>query len=219
MNNQNEKNLTSYDLFMLKKRQAQQANAYAPAENFARDYDKSGDAHAELKRSESFVSNKTDAYSQYLLDLLQGKSVGNGAVLTKEEYYKTYGDNKGASYNEYSFATASDGGRNGMYREDISDSTKIVKNNKPSLFTKMFGNVQFKKGGKFLLALYVIIVVCVASILIVLNTTNIASDNIADAKEPIVTEEQTEKVNAMTLDDTQEEESNWFDRLCDALNK
>lgn len=104
-----------------------------------------------------------------------------------------------------------------MTREEFYSSSVAKPHIKAKLFGKMFNNVNFKKGGKLILILYVIIVIALASILIVANTTDIASNESANAT---VNTTQAEKslVSSMTIEE-ETEESNWFDRLCDAMNK
>ncbi|HOO22336.1 MAG TPA: hypothetical protein PKY53_01495 [Clostridia bacterium] len=82
---------------------------------------------------------------------------------------------------------------------------------------KLFNNVTFKKGGKLILAVYVIIVIALASILIVANTTDTLSSDFASAT--VTGTENKGIVRSMTIEENESEQDNWFDRLCDAINK
>lgn len=91
------------------------------------------------------------------------------------------------------------------------------------ILSKVFGNKEFNKGGKIFIAVYVIIVLVVALVLIVSTTSMSSPANTvnkgasADTTGGSVSSSQ-ETVQAMTLED-EECGDNWFDRLCDSLNK
>lgn len=89
---------------------------------------------------------------------------------------------------------------------------------KKNVFSKMFNNVTFKKGGKIILIFYVIIMIALASILIVANTTDTYGANFANATQDRASE-NIGVVGSMTIEEKDFEQDNWFDRLCDAINK
>ncbi len=80
-------------------------------------------------------------------------------------------------------------------------------------------NVQFKKYGKIILAVYVIFVLALAFIVIGGSTTGIASNDTASASKISETSVPAERIGAMNIEENQGEESNWFDELCDSLSK
>lgn len=92
-----------------------------------------------------------------------------------------------------------------------------AKSRKPSFaeraVSKITGGAHLRKGAKIFIAFYVLIVMAVASILIVMNTAG--SNKSADAGSGVV---EQNAVQPMTLNE-EAEETNWFDRLCDSLNK
>lgn len=143
--------------------------------------------NAEKYKSHANASAREyDEYDKYLYAQLSRTSPSNGPVLTKEEFYGEKTSKPAAP------------ARKGV-----------------SVFDKLFGSVKFKKGGKLIFIAYVIIVISLASILIIANTTDIASPVNANAAPDARSQEL---VTSMTVEE-ESEENNWFDRLCDAINK
>jgi hypothetical protein len=60
--------------------------------------------------------------------------------------------------------------------------------------------------------------VALASILIVANTSDAYKNNFANASQNSVVENKG-VVTSMTIEENNSEQDNWFDRLCDAINK
>lgn len=104
-----------------------------------------------------------------------------------------------------------------FFRQSDNSATEKARNKKPSLMeravSKVSGGANLRKGAKIFIACYVLIVMAVASILIVMNTAG--SDTPADAGSGAI---EQNVVQPMTLNE-ESEETNWFDRLCDSLNK
>lgn len=91
----------------------------------------------------------------------------------------------------------------------------------PSAKTKTVNkkvNVQFKKYGKIILAVYVIFVLALAFIVIGGSTNGIASNDTANATKISETAAPA-CIAAMTITEEQNEDTNWFDKLCDSLSK
>lgn len=105
-----------------------------------------------------------------------------------------------------------------MTKEEFYSSNVEKKTERKNVFSKMFNNVSFKKGGKLILAFYVIIMVVLASILVVANTTDTFAKDFAIATQDSVSENKS-IVSSMTIEEKDSNEDNWFDRLCDAINK
>jgi uncharacterized short protein YbdD (DUF466 family) len=99
-----------------------------------------------------------------------------------------------------------------FYSTNYSNRQKSTNSTKNAI-----NNLKFKKGGKIILAFYVIIMVALASILIVANTTDIAANENANATINSV-EAPTSIVSSMTISEEESEGNNWFDRMCDAMN-
>ncbi|MFA6867413.1 MAG: hypothetical protein WCR54_07855, partial [Clostridia bacterium] len=66
-----------------------------------------------------------------------------------------------------------------MTEDEFNENISNNKGNK--LIKKIFGNIEFKKRGKIFLGFYVIIVLLLASILLIANTTGIAANTDAGA--------------------------------------
>lgn len=104
-----------------------------------------------------------------------------------------------------------------LTKEEFYNSGNANKKRMTKSAVKRLDNVKFKKGGKLIFILYVIIVVALASILIVANTTGIA--NFENANAATNTNNEKGIVSSMTINEENSENDNWFDRMCDAINK
>lgn len=91
--------------------------------------------------------------------------------------------------------------------EEVSLLDKILK--------KVDSKAQFKKGSKIFIVGYVIIVLIVALILIVTTTILPSADASAAVPEETVVSDDTVKPMAL---ESEEEETNWFDKLCDSMS-
>lgn len=162
----NSNELTSYDKFLLSKKEyyADKQKAVKPMEEI-------------LENSQRTNSN----YEEYLLNELRRTTPPKAPLLREDEY---------------------------LVRCTSTTQAKI---------TEKKVNVQFKKYGKIILAVYVIFVLALAFIVIGGSTTNITSNDAAGASN-IVEASSPQQIKAMTIVEEQEE-SNWFDKLCDSLNK
>ena len=84
---------------------------------------------------------------------------------------------------------------------------------------------RLRKGGKILLTIYVILMLALALILIVSNTARdtsyegISFNQSAGAASSDDSDSDKKTVRAMTVEEDSGEETNWFDKLCDSLNK
>lgn len=78
-------------------------------------------------------------------------------------------------------------------------------------------NIKFKKSGKILLGVYVIIMLALALIVIVKTTTG-GPDASADAADTVMTEDDKPHIEKMVAEKS-EESDDWFDRFCDSLKK
>lgn len=198
----NDIEMTNYDIFMMNKNKKKAENKL-----FGRRDERPVDISYE-KYKKKFIKEKQRSsscdYKTYLMEQLERKSPER--IMTEEEFYA------GTNYKPYKQQV--------VHSTNVNNRVKSEKANKPSIMSaflkKLFGNVEVKKGAKIFIAFYVLIVIAVASILIVMNTATSSNINSADAK----TGENTasEIVQPMVI---QEEESNqdWFDKLCDSLNK
>lgn len=79
-------------------------------------------------------------------------------------------------------------------------------------------NIKFKKSGRILLGLYVIIMLALALIVIV-KTTTAGPDVSADAAEKLSESEKLSQIERMDVEDETTDDDNWFDRFCDSLKK
>lgn len=189
--------LTNYDVFMMNKNKKK-----AESQLFDRRSESSANISYE-KYKKKFIENQTeeaDSYKAYLMEQLERKSPEK--ILSIDEFYS-------ASPKQNS------------KRIQFKEKNNTIRENKPSvmsrIFKKLFGNVEIKKGGKFFIAFYVLIIVAVASILIVMNTTSTTSNVPADAV--ISDNTQIEAVQPMSLEVNEEKDQDWFDKMCDSLNK
>ena len=71
-----------------------------------------------------------------------------------------------------------------------------------------------------MLAIYVIFVIALAFIVIGGSTTDITSKDMAGAAKISETNAaSSNSIGAMTIEEENNEETNWFDKLCDSLSK
>lgn len=180
--------LTSYDKYVLSKRNAHVENASAfPYIEQEKPIRKEKDVFFEEFQPKKIEEEKRkfNDYDKYLFSQLNRTGPSNEKILTENEFYS---------------------------------SSVEKKHKKQKESSKVFNNVTFKKGGKIILALYVIIMVTLASILIVANTSDTLKHDFANATQNSVVESKA-IVTSMTIEENNSEQDNWFDRLCDAMNK
>lgn len=194
--------MTNYDVFMLNKSKKKAESKLFDRKNDSVDVISYENYRKKSNTSES-KANKSYDYKTYLKAQLERSTPEQ--ILTEEQFY---GRNKSKKVIDKS-----------NYSRNVAKETK----NNPSIASKMikklFGNVEIKKGGKIFIGIYVLIVIAVASILIVANTASpFIGQHAVDADGSNY--EQTESsVKPMAIVETREEESNWFDKLCDSLKK
>ncbi len=165
------------------------------------------------------MNNKVEELTNYDRFLLSKKESYNN------KYVATTTDNsiENRGYSDYEAYLLSELKRTTprsapLMREDeylvkCSSSAAIVKENKKSA-------VKFQKYGKIILAIYVIFVVALAFIVIGGSTTDITSQDMAGAVKISETNAQnSNSIGAMTIEEVDNEETNWFDKLCDSLSK
>ncbi|NCA92588.1 hypothetical protein EOM82_04975 [bacterium] len=103
--------------------------------------------------------------------------------------------------------------REDEYLVKCTSSAEIARQEKKS-------SVKFQKYGKIMLAIYVIFVIALAFIVIGGSTTDITSKDMAGAAKISETSaSSTDSIGAMTIEEENNEETNWFDKLCDSLSK
>lgn len=145
-------------------------------------------------------SSSGNEYEQYLRSIINGEVSCGSHVMKQEEFYGNVEKNTVKkertllSYESYE---------------------SVAKPKKTSA-------LQFKKNGKILLIIYVILMLALASILIVTNTTGLPSDNHFTASaesDKLASSAETGSIRSMTISEESSSENGWFDRLCDSLNK
>jgi len=135
------------------------------------------------------VSNE---YDDYLINELRRTAPSDRKVMSEAEFYES--------------------------RKETVSGTKAVAVKKESEH-----RFHLRKSGKIFLIIYVILMVALASILIVSNTARdatfegISFNQSAGAASADENSENT--VRPMTVEEETTDETNWFDRLCDSLNK
>lgn len=135
-------------------------------------------------------------YENYLINELRRTTPSRNKVMREEEFYEMKRGNGG-----------------------VTVAYAPEKEEKNSRF-------KLRKGGKIILIVYVILMIALASILIVSNTTaksnmfdGISFNQSAGAASSDDNAADGTTVKAMTVEDEKSEETNWFDKLCDSLNK
>lgn len=230
-----QQNLTNYDLFMLKKKDAKEKlfggnqakrsywknDAPVAAEKPAAEllFPKNAatvipaasvtDKPAEKSKGREYLSPKAEkelTYKDYLLNQLSRREPQK--ILTEDEFY-----------GKVQSASAEQAPVNQIAYMETAPTVK-KKNNSilDKIIKKVYGNAEIKKSGKVFMALYVIIVVAVALTLIVTTAAfpQGADLNLNVSASTEITSKET--VQPMVIEE-EEAESNWFDRLCDSLNK
>jgi hypothetical protein len=179
--------LTSYDKYVLSKRNPQVESAAFPYIEQERPTEKAKDLFFEEFPNNNIEEEKRkfNEYDKYLFSQLNRTGPTSEKVLTENEFY---------------------------------GSSVEKKQKKEKTIGKVLNNVTFKKGGKIILAFYVIIMIALASILIVANTSGTLKHNFANATLNSLVENKA-IVTSMTIEENDSEQDNWFDRLCDAMNK
>lgn len=193
-------NLTNYDIFMMNKNKKK-----AESKLFGRQNEKPVDiSYESYKNKVSQDIARNDDYKTYLMQQLERSSPDK--ILTEEEFYSQKINSRKRKKEQK---------MKNIKNERIVEKTD---NSVASgLLKKFFGNVRFRKGSKIFIAFYVLIVIAVASILIVTNTASPSSTETVGAVSGEV--QASEEVQPMTFKEGEEENQNWFDKLCDSLNK
>ncbi len=191
--------MTNYDIFMLNKnkRKAQRKlfdrQSEPPINISYENYKKK----IEKKNQEDFG----DDYREYLRNQLERKSPER--ILTEDEFYQATPRRK-STYSTRPYTTP-----------------KAKKEAKPSIMSrlakKIFGNFELKKSGRIFIAFYVLIVIAIASILIVVNSSSFSKLGTADAVIDAVN--SSDCVQPMVIENEDNANQDWFDKLCDSLNK
>lgn len=205
--------MTNYDIFMMKKQRKQ-----AETRLFDRKQKQPEISYEQYrKRVEMPIRNelKTDmqyqkpqkeySYKEYLLEQLQRNEPAE--IMTEEEFYennlkaKSFGGGQILS-NDFDVQKP--------YKRYQKASNQAKNKDKKS---------RLVKGGKYFIAFYVLIVMAIASILIVMNTSTPFNSQSVDAAGASQVEKNNE-VQPMNIDEKREsEESNWFDEMCKSLKK
>lgn len=145
-------------------------------------------------------SSSGNEYEQYLRSIINGEVSCGSHVMKQEEFYGNVE-------------------KNTVKKERTLLSYESYE---PVAKPKKTSALQFKKNGKILLIIYVILMLALASILIVTNTTGLPSDNHFTASaesDKLASSAETGSIRSMTISEESSSENGWFDRLCDSLNK
>ena len=174
------------------------------------------------------VQEKTDEelYEEYLIKELRRTAPGVRPLMREEEFLaelhgKQYvADADTASYSAPAFLS----GVASMTAEEVENAFVPEKTEKKHTRKRLFSNVRaprLTKTGKIILIVYIILCLAIASILIVSNTNVAPTDfyQSANASYAVESEENPTVIKAMTVEDEEETHANWFDKLCDSLNK
>lgn len=178
-------------------------------------YDKMILAQQERTRSGNAIEGRSDrnvqrpidysdmTYNDYMLNVLYRTDPSEAPVMSRDDFDRMRANASGAASVTHD-ATA----------ERFTREERQEKKSKYSLTKK----------GKIILAVYVILMVLLASILIVSNTVTVVDREISvSEKIPAAygstDTPQTQYIRAMTIDEENNEEGDWFDKLCDSLNK
>lgn len=143
-------------------------------------------------------------YEKYLITQLRRTTPSETPILSETEFY--------ANKNKFDNRAFFSSGSPAMSNEGTGASANAAEAQKSK-------NLRFKKGGKILLIVYVIFMVALASILIASNTSGMTFNEVAGAESPSAVTESTGQIRAMSIEEDEGEETSWFDRLCDSLNK
>ena len=145
-------------------------------------------------------SSDCNEYENYLRSIINGEVSCGSHVMRQEEFYGN------------------------LCKTPVKEkkSYPLYYEYRPVVKAKKTSAVQFKKNGKILLIIYVILMLALASILIVTNTTGLPSDNRFTASaesDKLASASETGSIRSMTISEESSSENGWFDRLCDSLNK
>lgn len=139
----------------------------------------------------------SDEYDNYMLDQLRRTEPSGRRIMSRDEFYAARGN--------------------------TAVLTAVPVQKEPKQKEHRF---HLRKGGKLILGIYVILMVVLASILIVTNTTHsdttfdgLSFNQSAGAASSEGSESDGKTIMAMSVEEENSEETNWFDRLCDSLNK
>ena len=201
----NYEKLTNYDKFVLAQNGAGAATCFADSEPVEEVYEE----------QENSVEN--DLYEKYLINELRRTVPSDRPVMRFEEFVAELHGKK--TEKKPSFF------RNGAEKEGWrlrSESNKTQDDERSARRSaRKVKFPQLTKLGKIVLAVYVIMVVAVASILIVSNTTvtDVNFHESANASMAVKEEQNPSVIHAMSIEEDEEQHSDWFDKLCDSLNK
>ncbi len=151
------------------------------------------------------IDYSTMTFNDYMLNVLYRTEPSEAPVMSKEDFDRMRVSSTGAV---------------GIERpERVQRSVGSERTEKKSKFN-------LTKKGKIILAVYVILILLLASILIVSNTVGtpvvdkeISSNEKISAAYGSSDNPGTQYIRAMTIDEEKSEEGGWFDKLCDSLNK
>lgn len=122
------------------------------------------------------------------------------------------------SYDEYLLQMLNERNSNERLLSEEEYNQQILTKKSGKVTKKLFGKLEFQKKGKIFLGVYVIIVLLLASILLIANTSDIMANANAGASSISESPAESKIVSSMTIEE-EDEDSNWFDRLCDGINK
>ncbi len=111
-----------------------------------------------------------------------------------------------------------------LSEEDFLATDKTMESNVDSFVQKKKKNTveskfNFTTNGKILLGLYVIILIACASIILVLTASRENGYSLADAQNNIIESSRGGNIKGMLIEEKEYESDNFFDFICDKLNK
>lgn len=179
-------------------------------------------------KNDFLVEREEDNYDRYLLNELRRTAPGK-PVMTREQFLASEASSYSAPYDwseqrPYSSYVSNDFSIERSMQQTVTPAQARARVRK-SRFTSLFNKIKLPKltkVGKIVLSVYVILLLAVASILIVANTsmTDVDFHESANASMAIAEEENPSTIRSMSVkEDDQEEHDDWFDKLCDAMNK
>ncbi|MBR1746799.1 MAG: hypothetical protein IJ735_01145 [Clostridia bacterium] len=176
------------------------------------------------------VDEKDDLYEKYMINELRRTTPSSRPFMTKEEFFADLNGQTTASavvaptYPTQDFrASAFSYVPTYTYETADTQATTTVEEKKVRK-NKFFSKIKLPKltrMGKIILAVYGIIIVALASILIVSNTsvTDVNFNESANASQAVEEEQNPSVIRAISIQEEGETHDDWFDKLCDALNK
>lgn len=195
-------NLTNYDRFVLSRRNGTDYNDLQAnkQEDYFADLRFDFGANRPSERKMEAVDTNSD-YENYLINELRRTSPSDKKVMREDEY------NLFVSGSSVAVA-----------EKVVTEDKKVVKTSKLAQKLRM---PRLTKNGKIILVVYIILMIALASILIVSNTTghDIAFNQSANASPALDKDGDPVTIRAMSVVDEEEGNNNWFDKLCDSLNK